>query len=221
MLCDYGIANLIYWLQTTLWRCALRWYSQMGILAGDARCRIFKRSLKTTKATKQSVQQSGGVVKKWCSVATLCYICEEEAVHCGTVHCIMVWRGSVALWGCAFHSVVKRKWCIVELCMVLAVRRKWCIVELCIALCWEETVHWGTVHCIIVKRKWCTMGLCIVFCCAGKKCALWDCAWCCVIKEGDTAIEVKCVCVGLGLELGQSDLCGLKNSLFSFFLNCK
>ena len=44
-------------------------------------------------------------MKKWCSVATLCYIvekkrcivelcvallCEEEAVHCGIVHCVMV-----------------------------------------------------------------------------------------------------------------------------------
>ena len=49
------------------------------------------------------VQQRSGVVKKWCSVATLycvvknkpCIVelcmalcCDEEAVHYGTVHCV-------------------------------------------------------------------------------------------------------------------------------------
>ena len=63
---------------------------------------------------------------------------EEEAVHCGTVHCVMLEKGSSALWNCVLCYVGKRKLCIVELCMVL---------------CWEEAVHCGIVHGVVIARK--------------------------------------------------------------------
>ena len=78
----------------------------MGILASGARYNILNGVCKGYQIYEGSlVQQSGRVVKKWCCVATLCYIgkkkqctvelclvlwCEEEVVHCGTVHCIML-----------------------------------------------------------------------------------------------------------------------------------
>ena len=66
-----------------------------------------------------------------------------------------------------------------------------------------------------MKRKLCT----VAWCCVGL-CALWDCAWCYVSKEGDTVLEVKCVCVeGLGLGFGWCILCvSYKMSLFFSFL---
>ena len=32
----------------------------------------------------------------------------------------------------------------------------------------------------------------------GRNGALWQCTWCCGSKKGDTALEVKCVCVNRG-----------------------
>ena len=65
----------------------------------------------------------------------------------------------------------------VHFCCVL--KRMQCIdCALRIVLCCEqEAVHCGTVHGVVLERN----------------CALWDCALCHISKEGDTALEVKCV----------------------------
>ena len=174
----------------------------MEILAGGAGCHVVKRL--------PNIPRSSGAAKRWCceemvKCCTNVLFCEEEVVHWGTVHCIMLWRRSCALWNCAFCYVVKRKQYIEKLCIAL-----WCK---------EEVVHWGSVHCVILWRWSGTLSNC-AFCYVvlGRSCTLWDCAWCCVSKEGNTALEAKCVYLGLGLELGQciSHVLGKVSLLFYF-----
>ena len=169
----------MYWLQTTMWRCALGWCSQeLRILAGGARCRILKGFLKIYRGLV--VQQNEDVVL-WrsgavCSVVKnkpciveLCIelCCEDEVVHFETVHCVTLWS-SGALWNCALCYVVMMKWCILKQCIVL--------------LC-EVVVHCGTVHCVVLWRE---------------SFASWNYVWYGVSKEGDMALEVKCVYGGGG-----------------------
>ena len=55
---------------------------------------------------------------------------------------------------CALPKVVGNKPCIVELGMVLVVKRKWCIEELCIML-WSarELCIVGMLHGVVLARK--------------------------------------------------------------------
>ena len=76
----------------------------MGILASGARGCVLKGSLKATKPTKaQWCSKVWCEEIVWCCDTVLC--CEEEAVHCGTEHCVMLcWEEAVH---CGIvHSVV-------------------------------------------------------------------------------------------------------------------
>ena len=69
------------------------------------------------------------------------------------------------------------------------------IVELCIALCYREyTVHCGTVYGVGCEEENGALRNCaLCYLVLGRSCVLWDCRWCCVNKEGDTALDVMCV----------------------------
>ena len=163
VLSGYRISNLMYWLQTTLLRCASEWCRQvMDIMANGARFHVLKGFLKTTKSVKA----------QWCSKPVVLW--RNGAM---LQHCVILWWRSGALRNSALCYVVKRKQSI---------------MELCIALCGEEeAVHCETVHytvlwrrsgvlrncalCYVVKKKQCIVKWYIVLFCAGKLCIVCVC----------------------------------------------